>query len=785
MLRNLTFLGVLLAGSARADVVLVEDGRARAKIHVSADVMAGDQKPGKLGSTWETESEKQRQRLRESVKDLALYLEKISGAPIEIVTAPPAKDSETVSIVIGGLAVEAFGAPKKSAPYRQGFRLVVAPGKVGMLGESDLATSYAIYELLDRLGCRWYMPGELGEVIPKSRTISVAETDFSSAPGTIYRGIWYADDAYRRRNRHGGLLLSAGHALEGYVSDAQRKEHPEWVAEVGGKPHRRRLKWSHPGVAQAIADYWLPRLEKDQVASISLSPDDGIDFDESKEDKAIDANDFDTTSQSVSLTDRMLVLCNRIAGSIGEKYPDVLFGMLAYGPTTRPPVREKVHPNLVPQLAPITYSRAHPMTMDEVPDNKELRHLIEGWGKAARMTSVYFYAWFLAEPSAPNPMIAKWSVDVPFVLKNNCQFWQPETTANFETSMHALYLGCRLAWNPALKPADVIDELNTRFYGGASKEMTAYWNFIDDVWVSTPEYSGCGFGYLRRWTPERLDRARQLMNEALAACQTPVEIQRVRLADESLELFELFMKLRRDQAEGRFANLAADADYWRKRIRFLGEKYKDQYCFTRMPWTHTHSAAAIFAQFYQKTYDELTRVAKEFQILTPQPLRDFRYKADGDKSGESQGWATVGFDDSSWKTTDVCADTWSTLGYHAWFKSMWYRSTVKLPAIPKGKKSISCSAAPTAAPRCSSTASTSFTPTLRRERSPSSTAIASPPRSTSRQPSSPARRIRSRSSAPARSLTNWAPVGCSAPWCCIAKSRCHFQSRSRIKCREQ
>jgi len=345
-----------------------------------------------------------------------------------------------------------------------------------------------------------------------------------------------------------------------------------------------------------------------------------------------------------------------------------------------------VHPNLVPQLAPITYSRAHPMTMDEVPDNKELRHLIEGWGKAARMTSVYFYAWFLAEPSAPNPMIAKWSVDVPFVLRNNCQFWQPETTANFETSMHALYLGCRLAWNPALKPADVIEELNTRFYGGASKEMTAYWNFIDEVWVSTPEYSGCGFGYLRRWTPARLDRARQLMNEALAACQTPVEIQRVRLADESLELFELFMKLRRDQAEGRFANLAADADYWRKRIRFLSETHKDQFCFTRVPWNPSTLSGAYFAQFYQKTYDELSRVAKEFQILTPQPLREFRYQADGDKSGEAQGWSAPGFDDSSWKTTDICTDTWSTLGYHAWFKSMWYRSAVKLPAIPKGKK---------------------------------------------------------------------------------------------------
>jgi hypothetical protein len=686
MIRTFSCIALLfLPVAARADVTLVDNGQARAKIHVSPGVMADDQKLVKPTSS-QTEAEKQRQRLRESVKDLALYLEKISGARIEIVTAAPAADSKHVAILIGDLAQEAFGPPKKSAPYKQGFRLVVVPGKLAMIGESDLATSYAIYELLDRLGCRWYMPSELGEVIPQSKSIQLAELDFSSAPGTIYRGIWYADEAYKRRNRHGGLLLHAGHALEGYVSDAQRKEHPEWVAEVGGKPHPRRLKWSIPEVAQAIADYWIARLDQDPVSSISLSPDDGIDFDESKQDQAIDAGDFDTTSQSVSLTDRLVVICNRIADRVTKKYPDVLFGMLAYGPTTRPPVREKVHPNVVPQLAPITYSRAHPMTMDEVPDNKELRHLVEGWGQAAKMTSVYFYGWFLAEPVAPNPMIAKWSVDVPYVLKHNCQFWQPETMPNFETSMHALYLGCRLAWNPTLKPAEIIDELNTRLYGHAAREMTAYWNLIDDVWVKTDDYSGCGFGYLRRWTPERLAQARELMNAALAACQTPVEVRRVRLADDSLELFEHFMKLRRDQAEGRFANLAADADYWRKRVTHLGEKYQDQYCFTRVPYRLTTVNGSYFGQFYQQTYDDATRLTKEGVILTPKPLREFRYQADKDKSGESQGWAKADFDDSKWKTTDVCVDTWSTLGYHAWFKSMWYRTTTTLPPPVKGKK---------------------------------------------------------------------------------------------------
>ena len=44
-------------------------------------------------------------------------------------------------------------------------------------------------------------------------------------------------------------------------------------------------------------------------------------------------------------------------------------------------MREPVHPNVVPVIAPITFTRAHPMTDDGEPNNKTLRMLVEGWGK--------------------------------------------------------------------------------------------------------------------------------------------------------------------------------------------------------------------------------------------------------------------------------------------------------------------------------------------------------------------------------------------------------------------
>jgi hypothetical protein len=671
--------------AARADVTLVENGQGRCRILAPARVLEPDRQL-KTPTSREQEAEAQRQRLRESVRDLARVLGVMTGAKIDMRAADQAGQDGRVPILIGELAQKVFGPPGKTAPYRQAFRYIVSPKGLGLYGESDLASSYAIYELLDRLGCRWYLPGALGEVVPEAKTVALPEADISSAPGTIYRGIWYADEAYKRRNRMGGLVLQAGHALEMYVSKEDRAKHPEWRAVIGGKPDPHRLKWSSPTLADFLADKILAQHARDPQPSYSLSPDDGASWDESKDDTALDAGDFDPTFQKVSKTDRLMVLCNRVAARVTARAPDVLLGVLAYVDYTRPPVREKVHPNLVPQLAPITYSRAHPMTDYRVPGNKELRYLIEGWGKKARMTSMYFYGWFLAEPSAPNPMITKWGTDVPIVLKNNCRFWQPETVPNFETSMHALYLGNRLAWDPSLRPQHVIDELHAKFYGHAAREMAAYWTFIDRVWVDTPEYSGCGFAYLRRWTPERLAEARRLLNAARAACKTPTEQARVRLADDSLALFEQFMKLRRDQADGRFADLATEAGRWRKRVVELGERYKDNYCFTRVPWTPHTVSGAYFGQFFQQTYDDATRLAQYFDILTTPPLRHFRYRPDPDRKGEAAGWARPDFGDRDWKTTDVCTETWSTLGHHDYFKSMWYRTEVKLPAVPTGRR---------------------------------------------------------------------------------------------------
>jgi hypothetical protein len=686
VLLAMLILSCSCASAGAQEVVLIKDGQARAALFVPKRLL--DDTGAEPPPVWRTlKPDALQRRLRESVKDFAAILERIAGAKLDIVAGPPGPGEKRLPILVGELAVQRFGKPQKSYPYGQGFRIVVSEQGIGLAGESDLATSYALYTVLDHLGCRWYMPSPMGEVLPQTRTVALKKQDVSSGPYTIFRGLWYCDNDFARRNRLGGMELQAGHALEFTVPKELRKTHPEIRAIIGGKPDPHRVKWTHPLVAKALANAILMELKKDPtIPSFSLSPDDGISWDES-DDTKYDVGDFDPAAGLVSKTDRLMVLANRVAKEIAPRHPHVLLGILAYADYTRPPVREQVHPNVIPEIAPITFSRAHPMSDDGEPNNKALRYLIEGWGKKARMVSYYFYAYNLAEPAAPNPHITKWSLDLPIIYKNNCKFWQPETTTNFETMLPAQYLGLRLAWDPDQQSGPILDEMYKLFYGSAGPAMARYWGYIDAVWVNTPEYSGCGFGHLRRFTPERIKEARQLMDQALAAAKTPAEKFRVQMADDSLKQFELFLKLRCDLADGRFAALDTEAKSYIDRLLPLCDKYEKQFAFGRMGWTGKDSLyGRYFADFYKFTYDDAARLARNFTILTQPPLRHWRYQVDRERKGEAAGWAAAGFADGAWKNTDVAVETWSSIGLHNYMGSLWYRTTVKVPAVPASKK---------------------------------------------------------------------------------------------------
>ena len=330
------------------------------------------------------------------------------------------------------------------------------------------------------------------------------------------------------------------------------------------------------------------------------------------------------------------------------------------------------------------------MTARASPDARYLLELVKGWGTKARFVSYYAYGYNLAETGTPCPFLRKWGADVPVILANNCRLWQPETIPNFETTMHALYMANRLAWDPAGKPQDVYDEINTRFYGSAAEPMARYWKIIDDAWMTPDDHSGCSFGHLRRFTPDVMAAARQAIDDAVAACRTVAEYRRVEMIDWSLRMHELYMKMKRDLAEGRFALLARDAERYMGTVKGLSDRYAENYAFAGLWWTRDDCSVTVryFKLFNLDTYRDAARIAdrRKFAMLTRTPLRNWRIQQDKNRSGLEAGWQDGDFDDSRWEQTDPAVDTWSAIGFHGYFGTMWYRTRFAAPAVPNGKK---------------------------------------------------------------------------------------------------
>ena len=692
----LALIALLGAACAEAkEVQLADKGKAKCAIVVPKDTMSweGDGLSGKklrAAGAKAQEALRHRALLRDSVRDLADYLGRMCGAEIEIVDALPAGDKR-IPIRVGAAAEKVFGPVGVSYYDRFGFRVVADRRGVGLYGEAREGTSYAIYELLHRLGCRWFMPSEMGECIPHKPTIALAAMDEKIAPATAYRQLQgrTADADFLRRNRLGGFHVQNHHGLERYyIRKEQLEEHPEWRLHKDGKPYRRCLRWTRKDVADAIADSILARLAGG-ATSITLSPGDRVVPTEDPEERRHDPEPrvWEPAANRWSVTDRLYMLANRVAERVGKKYPDVLFGLYAYVNYNSPPAREPVHPNVIPVIAPIDFNRHHPMNWPDHPNETWLLDIVKGWAAKTDRLGYYAYGMNLAEITAPCPFITKWGTDIPILLENNVVFWMPETMNGWESMMPGFYLSIRMTFDRDEKPDEILADLWQRFYGAAAEPMGKYWRHMDRAWIESEEYSGCGFGYLCMFRPEVMKEARRLIEEAKRLCKTDLEKKRVKLIDESLTLFELFMKMREDFAAARFASLKGDMDRWRERVKHLRDEYKAQYCFD------SGRGERYVRSYYARAYYDASRMEAEY-ARHGAPMLEWKYRHNPGPEEDSLPWTAPDTDDGEWPTTHVVRETWSSIGHHNTITDepsgksgrMAYRASQKLAELPEGKR---------------------------------------------------------------------------------------------------
>ena len=116
-------------------MVLAAGGRARCAVEVVADPAPGEEA---------------------AARELVSYLGKLGGAPVDLHRREPS--GAPVRILVGARARQETGGLPLDEVRDDGFVLDAAPARIALAGANDRGTLYAAYELIERLGARWYWP---------------------------------------------------------------------------------------------------------------------------------------------------------------------------------------------------------------------------------------------------------------------------------------------------------------------------------------------------------------------------------------------------------------------------------------------------------------------------------------------------------------------------------------------------------------------------------------------------------------------------------------------------
>jgi hypothetical protein len=519
---RLGFMAVVLSGFCIAHpqaiaATLVENGQSRAVIIVP-------EKPSPVAEN--------------AARVLREHIRLMSGAELPIrpasqVTGSPSQAQAWLLVGESKLA-EKLGMNSKG--LGPGGIFQSAKGNVVALFGTDAhtpsdpnGTQYAVTTFLeDKLGVRYLWPGDLGKVVPRRATITVADFQYRYTPKLAQRrirsmgyhdrvqvgldrlGFTKADyqrlsvDAQRTQvespdwfswHRLGGTLnISAGHAFT-HLWARNGKDHPEWFAlqpdgsrDQSKNPDRARLCVSNPHLIAAIAREKIEELTRNPaLLGVSIAPNDGgrLSFCTCPKCEALDSAkgrkvllwDFTRGTrrdfEHVSLTDRMAYFWNAIAEEVARAHPDRLLVVDAYSVYAAPPVDRKLHPNLVVRFAPLGYHA-------EDYRQQSLREW-DGWSKAAKR--IYF---------RPNLMLAGRRDGMPllYVHKFGKDFRHLADHGmmgtDFDSCCHHwatqglnYYVVARLHWNPEQDVDAIVDDYCRAGFGPAAPSVRRYFDGLE------------------------------------------------------------------------------------------------------------------------------------------------------------------------------------------------------------------------------------------------------------------------------------------------------------------
>ena len=515
-------LAGLLTGCAAAqvagptgakDLVIAAGGKSEATVAVAPD--AGE---------WE----------KRAAADLVRCIEKMSGAAPKL-----ASTAESVAAALGGQGPvilvgraaleaepslrEALAKVAKRNPVLRADAIVLKRqgNRVYLAGTNDDSHYYAAADLLRRWGCRWYLPGDFGECIPRQPALAVGDLDVAYAPPFEARRYWLSWNGdtkgkpeFMHRNYFNEVSVPNGHNLATYTKELIPPGKTMFNVPI-----------SEDRTAEHVARQVLAQYA--QGKDVMLGMEDGVYQSDSPEDQALNALQYDKYFLTQSYTDAFMVFYNKTADLLLKQAPGsrAHIGFLIYSNITMPPVKPVTAARpLVGYLAPIDFDPIHGMDDPRSAPRHEYREIMEKWAKVmqGRMVIYDYDQNMLVWRDIPDPSHAAFRQDVKHYRAAGILGVDTESRGAMATTLTNLFFRGQLLWNPDADVDALVAEFYVKFYGPAAAPMADYWNAIFKAWADTIATEHEYFVAPAIYTPALVAKLRRSL-EAAEAAMKPLE----------------------------------------------------------------------------------------------------------------------------------------------------------------------------------------------------------------------------------------------------------------------
>lgn len=446
--------------------------------------------------------------------DLQHHLKLISGATLVMLkeSDPAARGHKGPRILVGrSKAVDELDIKVPSGNDRDGTReafILRTKGKnIVVIGNEDSpyqGTYYAACELLERLGVRWFFPGEFGLVVPAMTTVEIPDLKVEQRPSFNIRNIWMSGWADRTPDFEPWFTRIKGSHRDYYSFPGDGTIHrlapPAKYAEqfpdiyvLGPDGKRHALGFKNEGTEMTMLSLINPKtleIATKEITDYFRANPTATSFGFSAPDA--DVMDHDPASATAnhafrldsglrdSISDSYFNFVNNLCYEVNKEFPNHQLVTLAYANRVAPPegLDRPWNRNIVIFLAQLRVCTIHPIDSETCLFAGRQRRTIEAWARLGSPMVIYDY-----DPHADLLRMPFWNIHairtyLPYYKKHGVVGFTTEGHNSFLRTGMNYYIRAKLMWDTTADVDAILEDFYTKFFGPAADPMQ---KFIEDI----------------------------------------------------------------------------------------------------------------------------------------------------------------------------------------------------------------------------------------------------------------------------------------------------------------